>query len=348
MAAENEVGCVDNLCCNVLFKGDVCLTWDFAITLTTIREAATRIHDHVIRTPVIQSQVLDKALCAQVFFKCENLQHVGAFKSRGACNAVFSLADDQAIPGVVAHSSGNHAAALARAARLRGIAAHIVMPHDSASVKIDAVRGYGVEPTFCEPDSDSRQAAADKVIAETGATFIHPFNDARVIAGQGTAVLELLADVANLDAIVVPVGGGGLLSGTLVAAKSLNPDIKVFAAEPEWADDAYRSLKSGTIESPVRHDTIADGLRTCLGTLTFPIVRKLVDDILLVNEQEIAAATLAMMFRAKVVAEPSGAVPLAAVLRNKDRFTGQRIGVVVSGGNLDPSTLQQLITGGKS
>ncbi len=319
------------------------MTRDFAITLTTIREAAKRIQGHIVHTPVVQAQSLDKDVGAQIFFKCENQQHVGAFKSRGACNAVFSLTEDEAAPGVVAHSSGNHAAALARAAQLRGIAAHIVMPHNSAAVKINAVRGYGVEPTFCEPDSDSRQAAADKVIAETGATFIHPFNDARVIAGQGTAVLELLEEVSSLDAIIVPVGGGGLLSGTLIAAKSLNPDIKVFAAEPAWADDAFRSLKSGKIESPVRHDTIADGLRTCLGTLTFPIVRELVDDILLANEEEIGAATLLMMFQAKVVAEPSGAVSLAALLRNKDRFAGQRVGVIVSGGNIDPSTLQRLI-----
>lgn len=316
---------------------------DFAINLTTIREAANRIDGQVIRTPVVQSVILDKALGAQVFFKCENQQHVGAFKSRGACNAVFSLTENEAAAGVVAHSSGNHAAALARAAQLRGIAAHIVMPHDSAIVKINAVRGYGVEPTFCEPDSDSRQAAADKVIAATGATFIHPFNDDRVIAGQGTSALELLDEVSDLDAIIVPVGGGGLLSGTLIAAKSLNPNTKVYAAEPEWADDAFRSVQSGTIELPVRHDSIADGLRTCLGTLTFPIVRELVDDVLLVSEEEIGAATLAMMFQAKVVAEPSGAVPLAAAIRNKDRFAGQRIGIVVSGGNLDPSTLQRLI-----
>jgi threonine dehydratase len=261
---------------------------------------------------------------------------------------VFSLTDDEAAAGVVAHSSGNHAAALARAARLRDIAAHIVMPHNSAVVKINAVRGYGVEPTFCEPDSDSRQAAADKVMAATGATFIHPFNDQRVIAGQGTAALELLDEISDLDAIIVPVGGGGLLSGSLIAAKSLDPDIKVYAAEPEWADDAFRSIQSGTIESPVRHDTIADGLRTCLGSLTFPIVQELVDEILLVNEEEIGAATLAMMFQAKVVTEPSGAVPLAAVMRNKDRFAGQRIGIVVSGGNLDPSTLQRLITSSDS
>jgi threonine dehydratase len=324
------------------------LTRDFAITLTTIRDAAKRIRGHVVRTPVVQSLVVDKTLGTEIFFKCENQQHVGAFKSRGACNAVFCLTEDEAAAGVIAHSSGNHAAALARAAQLRGIAAHIVMPHDSATVKIDAVRGYGVEPRFCEPDSDSRQAAADKVIAATGATFIHPFNDERVIAGQGTAALELLEEVPDLDAVIVPVGGGGLLSGTLVAAKSLNPNIKVFAAEPAWADDAFRSLQSGIIESPVRHDTIADGLRTCLGTLTFPIVRELVDEILLINEEEIGAATLAMMFQAKVVAEPSGAVPLAAVMRNKERFSGQRIGIVVSGGNLDPSTLQRLIASGDS
>ncbi|MCP4172559.1 MAG: pyridoxal-phosphate dependent enzyme [Fuerstiella sp.] len=324
------------------------MTRNSTITLKTIREAAKRIHGYVLRTPVVQSLNVGNLAGAEVFFKCENQQHIGAFKSRGACNAVFSLSEDEAAAGVVAHSSGNHAAALARAAQLRGITAHIVMPHDSATVKIDAVRGYGVEPTFCEPDSDSRQAAADKVIAATGATFIHPFNDERVIAGQGTTALELLEEVPDLDAIVVPVGGGGLLSGTLIAAKSLNPHIKVFAAEPEWADDAFRSFESGSIEAPVRHDTIADGLRTCLGTLTFPVIQELVDEVLLVSEEQIATATLAMMFQAKIFAEPSGAVPLAAVMQNKSRFADQRIGIIVSGGNLDPSTLHRLISGGNT
>ena len=315
----------------------------YAINLDDIRSAAARIGDHTIRTPVVSSQSLNDSLHSQVFFKCENLQHIGAFKARGACNAVLSLSEERASAGVVTHSSGNHAAALARAAKIRGIQAHIVMPHDSAAVKLAAVRSLGVDPTFSEPDSESRQAVADSVIKQTGATFIHPFDNADVMAGQGTVAMELLEQVPELDIIVAPVGGGGLLSGILVAAKSINPSIQVIAAEPEWADDAYRSLQSGKIESPTRYDTIADGLRTLLGELTFPIIRDLVDGVLLVSEQSIRLATRAILQQAKVVAEPSGAVSLAAVMSNTHQFEGKRVGVIISGGNVQPEILAQIL-----
>ena len=316
----------------------------FCITFDDIRDAAVRIHDSIIRTPVVTAPLIDEQLKATVFFKCENLQHVGAFKTRGACNAVFSLSRADAAAGVVTHSSGNHAAAIARAAMLRGLTAHIVMPRNSATVKVDAVRNFGVEPTFCEPSAEARQTAADRVIAKTGATFVHPYNDARVIAGQGTAALELLEEVSQLDAIIVPVGGGGLLSGSLIAAKSVNPHIRVFAAEPEWADDAWRSLRSGRVEMPTRYDTIADGLRTPLGSLTFPIIRDMVDEILTVDENSIRSATATMIRLAELVVEPSGAVPLAALVRHSERFRGQRIGVIVSGGNIDAKMLSDLPT----
>ena len=315
---------------------------NFAIDLAAIQAAATRIANQVIKTPVVSVPLIDVESGAEFFFKCENLQHIGAFKARGACNAVACLDEKQAAAGVVTHSSGNHAAALARAAALRGIAAHIVMPRNSASVKIDAVRGYGVEPTFCEPNAESRQETADEVAAKTGATFVHPFNNANVMAGQGTVALELLQQADRLDAIVVPVGGGGLLAGTLVAVKSINPRIKVYAAEPEWADDAFRSMKSGKIESPERYDSIADGLRTPLGTLAFPIVHQLVDGILLASERAIESATRTLILRGKLVVEPSGAVPLAAILQNRNLFSGTRVGVIISGGNIDPTELARL------
>lgn len=315
----------------------------YAIDLAAIQQAASRIAQHVIRTPVVSCSLIDQRADSQLFFKCENLQHVGAFKARGACNAVFELTDAEAAAGVVTHSSGNHAAALARAARLRGIEAHIVMPRNSSTVKIDAVRGLGVEPRFCEPDATSRQAMADEVIAETGATFIHPYNNSMVMAGQGTAALELLEQVSNLDAMIAPVGGGGLLSGTLIAAKSLKPEIRIYGAEPAWADDAKRSLQSGQIQQPTRYDTIADGLRTPLGTLTFPIVRDLVEDILLADEQSIKHATKISLCDGKLVVEPSGAVPLAAILGHPELFEGLRVGVIVSGGNAEPATFASIL-----
>lgn len=307
----------------------------FAISLQDVHEAADRIRDFVIRTPVIHCPELNDTLQANVFFKCENMQHIGAFKTRGACNAVFSLDEDQAGAGVLTHSSGNHAAALARAAGLRGIKAYIVMPANSSPVKIAAVKRFGVQPVFCEPDAVSRQAAADKLIAETGASFIHPYNNSLVMAGQATAALEFLTQVADLDIVIAPVGGGGLLAGTLIAVKSTNPQVLVFGAEPQLADDARRSLISGQIELPKRYDTMADGLRTPLGDKTFPIIQHFVEDILLADEGQIKAATRRMLSCAKLVVEPSAAVPLACIERDTDRFRGKNVGVILSGGNLD-------------
>ncbi len=309
-----------------------------SVDLAAIEQAHERIRDYVIRTPVVTSPRLDQELGLQVVFKCENFQHVGAFKSRGACNAVFSLNSAQTSAGVVTHSSGNHAAALARAARLRELDAHVVMPENSNPNKIDAVRRYGVEPIFCEPTAESRQATADRLMKETGATMIHPYNDPRVIAGQGTVALELLQQVDSVDTLIVPVGGGGLLSGCLLAAKSLRPSLEVIAAEPAWADDAYRSLQSGRIEPPQRYDTVADGLRTPLGTLTFPIIQSLVDEILLADEQSIVQATRLMLSWCKLVVEPSAAVPLACVMQHLERFRQRRVAIVVSGGNLNFQT----------
>lgn len=321
---------------------------DYAITAADIHGAASRLRGWVIRTPVVKAPALAEPLQAELFFKCENLQHAGAFKTRGACNAVFRLSPEQAAAGVVTHSSGNHAAALARAAALRGVRAHVVMPRNSAPIKIEAVRSYGVEPTFCEPTAESRQQVADAVAAATGATFVHPYNNADVMAGQGTAALELLEQAAALDAIVVPVGGGGLLSGTLMAVQSLMPSIKVYAAEPAWADDAARSLRSGQIESPRRYDTVADGLRTPLGSLTFPIIRDYVAEVLLVTEEQIRVAALQMIQKARLTVEPSAAVPLAAVCSHREQFAGRRVGMIVSGGNLQPRLLSEWLSDGHS
>ena len=286
-------------------------------------------------TPAVEAWRLHQELGCRLHLKCENLQYGFAFKARGACNAVFSLSDEDAAKGVVTHSSGNHAAALARAAVLRGLEAHIVMPHNSARVKLEAVRSLGVEPILCEPDSASREATAADVQRQTGATMIHPFNDARVIAGQGTAALEILRQVPDVDTMIVPVGGGGLLAGTLMAVKSIRPDIRVFAAEPAWADDAWRSLKSGKIEPALRTDTIADGLRTPLGTLTFPIIQHFVDEILCVDEATILRATAMLAQRCRLVAEPSGVVPLGAILQHATMFAGSKTVALISGGNLD-------------
>lgn len=319
------------------------MSTEFAIDISAIEAAANRIQQHVIRTPVVSPPLINHRVGSTVFHKCENLQHIGAFKARGACNAVFLLSPEEAAAGVVAHSSGNHAAALARAATLRNIDAHIVMPRNSAEVKIAAVRGFGVEPRFCEPNAEARQAMADEVIAETGATFIHPYNNPHVMAGQGTAALELLQQVNDLDAMIVPVGGGGLLSGSLVAAKAANPAIKVYAAEPAWADDAFRSLASGKIEPPDRYDTIADGLRTPLGDLTFPIIADMLEKVLLVDERAIEVATRIYICEGKLSVEPSGAVPLAALLANRSVFAGQKVGLIISGGNAEPESWARIL-----
>lgn len=272
---------------------------------------------------------------ARLFFKCENFQKVGAFKFRGACNAVFSLSDEEALRGVVTHSSGNHAAALALAARRRGIPARIVMPSSAPPVKIAAVRGYGGIITFCEPTPASRESTAAQIIQETGTTLIHSYNDYRIIAGQGTTALEFLEEIDNLDFVLTPLGGGGLLSGSAIAAKGLNPKIKVIGCEPKNVDDAYRSIKAGRIIPPDNPNTIADGLRMPLGDKTFPIIRDLVDKILLATEEEIVTAMRQIFERMKIVVEPSAAVPLAVLLSNQLNVADKNLGIIISGGNVD-------------
>ena len=307
----------------------------FCTTLRDIAGAAERIRSLVRETPAVPFEFVNGESGFSMALKCENLQHGFAFKARGACNAVFSLSEDQAACGVVTHSSGNHAAALARAAQLRGIGAHIVMPHNSARVKFAAVRSLGVEPVLCDSTPAAREAKAAEVMQQTGATMIHPFNDPRVIAGQGTVALEILRQCPEVTTIVVPVGGGGLLAGTLIAVKTLKPSVRVIAAEPEWADDAFRSLKSGQIEPVLRSDSIADGLRTPLGSLTFPIIYGLVDEILCVSESAIDRAMEQISNSSKMTVEPSGAVSVAAVNQYRDSFADQRVVCVISGGNRD-------------
>ncbi len=305
------------------------------VTIKEIREAAERIRPYAHRTPVLTCSSLDRQVGARVFLKCENLQKVGAFKFRGACNAVLSLPESDVQRGVVTHSSGNHAQALALAARLRGIPAYIVMPHTAPAVKKQAVAGYGGKITFCEPTLEARESTQAQVIAQTGATPIHPYNNYQVIAGQGTAALELLEEIPVLDAILAPISGGGLLSGTAIAATELSPGIRVIGAEPEGADDAFRSLAEGRIIPSVNPKTIADGLMASLGDLTFPIIAKRVERIVTVSEAGIIAAMKFIWERAKIIIEPSAAVAVAALWERKLDVTGMSVGVILSGGNLD-------------
>jgi threonine dehydratase len=308
-------------------------------SLAEIRQAAVRIKPYAHRTPVLTCTSLERLVAAQLFFKCENFQKVGAFKFRGACNTVFSLTESEAQGGVATHSSGNHGAAVALAAQLRGIPAHIVMPHNAPEVKRAAVVGYGGRIIWCEPTQEAREATLARVVQETGATFIHPYNDPRVIAGQGTVALELLEDVPGLDTLVAPVGGGGLISGTALSAAALSPTTRVIAAEPAGADDAYRSLQSGVIVPSLHPNTIADGLRTSLGELTFAILRHHVERIVTVSEEAIISAMRQIWERMKLVIEPSAAVPVAAVLTQQIDLRGQRVGIILSGGNVDLETL---------
>ncbi len=303
--------------------------------LSQFKEAAARISPLVHRTPLITCTSINTICKAALFFKCENLQKVGAFKARGAVNAVFSLPEEVACMGVATHSSGNHAAALAYAARCRGIKAYVVMPENAPAVKKTAVASYGAEIVFCEPTLKAREETIDKIVRQTGSTFIHPYNDYRVIAGQGTAALELLNQVENLDAIIAPVGGGGLLSGTALAVRLSAGADRVYGAEPAGADDAYRSLKENRIVPMENPNTIADGLRTSLGTLTFPIIKKNVNAIITVSDDSIIEAMRLIWERAKLVVEPSGAVPLAALLEKRSSIEGDRIGLILSGGNVD-------------
>ena len=310
---------------------------NYAATLASIQEAAERLQDVVHETPVITCSHLDGVAERSLFFKCENFQKVGAFKYRGASNAVMQLSVEQAAAGVVTHSSGNHAQALSLAAKKRGIPAWIVMPSNAPQVKRNAVAQYGGQIVLCEPTLVAREETAARIVTEMGACFIHPYDDAQIIAGQGTVALELLKQVDELDAIIAPVGGGGLLSGIAIAAKALRPSIQIIAAEPSGADDAWQSKQAGELVLQTAPDTIADGLLTSLGEHTWPIVRDLVDDVVLVNDDQICDAMRALWERAKIVVEPSGAVACAAACSEQIKADNslQRVAVVVSGGNVN-------------
>jgi len=304
-----------------------------------IRDAHERIKPYINHTPLMTSATINRMFNCRLFFKCENFQKVGAFKARGATNAVRSLDTETLKKGVATHSSGNHAQALAWAAALAGTRAYIVMPSNSSPVKIEAVKGYGGIITFCEPTLEARETTLRKVIEETAAVEIHPYNDVRIIAGQATSALELITEVENLDMIIAPVGGGGLLSGTSLSAFYFSPGTTVVAAEPEMADDAYRSFTSGSFVPSVNPMTIADGLRTSLGSLTFPIIQKHVGSIVTVNEDAIVRAMKFIWERMKIIVETSSAVPFAAIMENRINIEGKRVGLIISGGNVDLSNL---------
>ena len=315
----------------------------------TIREAHERIAPRIHRTPVLTSHSLDSIVGARLFFKCENFQKTGSFKIRGAANAILSLSEAEAAQGIVTPSSGNHGAAVACAAAWRGVPAYIVMPRNAPKVKCRAVESYGGRITFSEPTITSRQETSARVQAETGAILIHPYDNDRIIAGQATAAKELLEDIPDIDAVFAPVSGGGLLSGSCLGAKGIRPDVRIFGCEPERADDAYRSLTTGTLQSLDSSDTIADGLRASLAPRTFEILRRSVDRVLLVSEEEIIAAMLLVWERMKIIIEPSSAVAIAPLLRAsavaslnlppRSDGAAPKLGVIFSGGNVDFSAL---------
>jgi len=305
------------------------------ITKQHIQDAHDRIRPFIHKTPVLTSKTLDQISGTQIFFKCENFQKIGAFKIRGGMNAVLSLPENKRKKGIATHSSGNHAQAIAYAARQVGVKAFIVMPDNSPTVKVDAVRGYGAEIFFCEPTQQAREKLLQEIVDRTGAEFIHPYNNYDVITGQATCAKELIEEIPSLDIIITPVGGGGLLSGTLLSACHFSPSTIVYAGEPEGAADAILSVKNGKIEKAPYVKTIADGLLTTLGDKTFSIISKYVKEILTVNDEEIIAAMRLVYERMKIVIEPSAVVPLAALLKNKDLFTVKRVGVIFSGGNVE-------------
>lgn len=302
---------------------------------TNIQEAHQKIQSFIHRTPVLSSKSINNILGVDIRFKCENLQKVGAFKFRGATNAVRSLHQDDLQRGVATHSSGNHAAALSLAARQAGVKAYIVMPETAPEIKKKAVEGYGAQITFCKPTLQAREDTLAEVQQKTGATFIHPYDNFDVICGQGTAAKELLEDHADLDIIMAPIGGGGLMSGTSITAKSMKPGIKVYGAEPLNADDAYRSFKAKELILAGPPNTIADGLLTSLSPLTFKIIQDNLDDIFTAKEESIIAAMRMIWERMKIIVEPSSAVPLAAIMENKSLFAGKTVGIIISGGNVD-------------
>ena len=307
--------------------------------LNTIIQSAKRIEPYIHKTPVYKSGNLNNIVKAKVFFKCENFQKAGAFKSRGAINAVFSLSENEIKKGVCTHSSGNHAAALSRAAKLRGSKAYIVMPENSSQVKIAAVKNYGGIITFCKPNLKSRETTIEKIKQDTGSVEIHPYNDYRIIAGQATAALELIENTKHLDVILAPIGGGGLMSGTALTTHYMSPETTVLAAEPEGANDAYQSFIKKEFIPSENPQTIADGLLTSLGSLTFPIIMKYVDDIITVSDKSIIMAMKLIWERMKIIIEPSSAVPFAAILENVSKFRNKRVGIILSGGNVDLSKL---------
>jgi threonine dehydratase len=309
--------------------------------LADIEAAHARIQPYTHRTPVLTSQSIDAIAGANVFFKCENFQKIGAFKARGAMNAVLALSEHERKKGVATHSSGNHAQALARAAQMMGIPAYIVMPRTAPEIKKRGVRAFGGEIFECEPTLAARESTLAEVVARTGAYEIHPFNNYEVIAGQATAAKELLEEVPSLHQLVAPVGGGGLLSGTLLAAHYLAPSVAVWAGEPVDADDTFRSLQSGKIENS-QAGSVADGLLTSLGDKTFPIIQQHVKGVITVTDQEIVAAMRLVWERLKIIIEPSCSVPLAAVLKNKTAFADKRVGIILTGGNVDLSRACEL------
>ncbi|MGE4610728.1 MAG: beta-hydroxyaspartate dehydratase BhcB [Paracoccaceae bacterium] len=308
-------------------------------TFDDVKIARERITPYIHKTPVLSSTFMNNLTGAELFFKCENFQKAGAFKVRGASNAVFGLSDELAVKGVATHSSGNHALSLSYAAGRREIPCHVVMPRTAPQAKKDAVIGYGGIITECEPSTTSREAVFAEVEARTGADFVHPYNDPRVIAGQATCSLELLEQTGGLDAVIAPIGGGGMISGTCLALSNVAPDTKIYAAEPKNADDAYRSFKAGHIIADDAPDTVADGLKVPLKDLTWHFVSNHVTDILIATEEEIVDAMKLIWQRMKIVMEPSSAVPLATIIKNKDLFAGKRVGVIITGGNVDMDKL---------
>lgn len=308
-------------------------------TLDDMLAAHERIKPHIHRTPVLTSSYFDDLTGAQLFFKCENFQKAGAFKVRGASNAVFGLTEQEAINGVCTHSSGNHALSLSYAAGRRGIPCNVVMPRTAPQAKKDAVRGYGGTITECEPSTSNREAVFADVQARTGGNFVHPYNDPRVVAGQGTCSRELMEQTDGLDMVIAPIGGGGMISGTCLTLSHMAPEVEIIAAEPEQADDAYRSFKAGHIIADDAPDTIADGLKVPLKDLTWHFVSNHVTDVLTASEQEIIDAMKLTWQRMKIVIEASCAVPMATIIKNKDRFAGKRVGVIITGGNVDLDTL---------
>jgi len=311
------------------------------ISRQQIIEAHERIKPFIHKTPVLTSKTINNISGAEIFFKCENFQKIGAFKIRGGMNSVLSLPEEKRKKGIATHSSGNHAQAIAFAAREVGTKAFIVMPDNSPKVKVEAVKGYGAEIFFCEPTQQAREKLLHEVVDKTGAEFIHPYNNYDVITGQATCAKELIEEIPSLDFIMTPVGGGGLLSGSLLSAHYFSPSTIVYAGEPEGAADAILSLKNGRIEKAPYVKTIADGLLTTLGDKTFAIIKEYVKDILTVNDEEIVSSMRLVYERMKLVVEPSGVVPLAALLRNKELFTGKRVGIVFSGGNAELKKLAE-------